>query len=62
MRYIQYTLNDEEFLLLRSVCVIKNTNMKIFTRDAVLECIKKYLSDNTNTHQILKLKGEVENG
>lgn len=59
MRNVQYTLNDEEFLLLRSVCVIKETNLKRFSREAVLEYIKKFLSDETKVSQINQLLGNA---
>ena len=42
MRYIQYTLSEEEFLRLRTVCVIQKTNLKSITREAILLYLGKF--------------------
>lgn len=47
MKHIQFTLSNEEFLMLRSICVIANTNLKAFSKEAVLEHMKKYLSNDS---------------
>ena len=56
MRYIQYTLDEEEFLRLRSVCVIQKTNLKSITRKAILLYLNQFL-ENFNGE-----KGEQNHG
>lgn len=57
MRYIQYTLEEEEFLRLRSVCVIQETNLKSITRKAILLYLNQFL-ETFNSEE----KGEQNNG
>lgn len=61
MRHVQYTLSDDEFLLLRSVCVVANTSMKSFSRLAVLEHMRNYLKNPENTKQLNQPGNSAQN-
>ena len=54
MRYIQYQLEEEEFLRLRTVCVIQKTNLKSITREAILLYLTNFQSDFN--------KGDLQHG
>lgn len=43
-RRIQYSLTDKEFVDLRVACVKHNTNLKSFTREAVIFYLEKLKS------------------